>query len=160
MCYAQAYTAYTGYDQQGSSLSYRRKAIIMQLNTLKPAPGACKATKRVGRGQGSGKGGTATKGHKGAQSRSGYKRKRGFEGGQLPLQRRIPRYGFKNPTKVAYKPINLATLHKLAEKEKLASIDASVLMKHGLINNCCRSMKLVIISLIGLDPDQIFLLTQ
>jgi len=105
----------------------------MQLNTLKPASGAVKAGKRIGRGQGSGKGGTSTKGHKGAQSRSGYKRKRGFEGGQLPLQRRLPRYGFKNPTRVAYKPINLEVLQRLAEKEKLASIDASILIKHGLI---------------------------
>ena len=106
----------------------------MQLHTLKPAPGATQSSKRVGRGPGSGKGGTATRGHKGAQSRSGYKRKRGFEGGQLPLQRRIPRYGFKNPTRVAYKPINLAQLQQLAEKEKLAAINAEVLLQHGLIS--------------------------
>jgi len=110
----------------------------MQLNMLKPAFGAVKDGKRVGRGQGSGKGGTATKGHKGAQSRSGYKRKRGFEGGQLPLQRRLPRYGFKNPTRVVYKAINLEVVQKLAEQEKLALIDASILVKHGLIgkHNC------------------------
>ena len=110
----------------------------MQLNMLKPAFGAVKDRKRVGRGQGSGKGGTATKGHKGAQSRSGYKRKRGFEGGQLPLQRRLPRYGFKNPTRVVYKAINLEVVQKLAEREKLALIDASILVKHGLIgkHNC------------------------
>ena len=86
----------------------------MQLNTLKPAPGAVKDKKRIGRGQGSGKGGTSTRGHKGAKSRSGYKRKRGFEGGQLPLQWRLPRYGFKNPTRIAYKPINLEMLQQLA----------------------------------------------
>jgi large subunit ribosomal protein L15 len=106
----------------------------MQLNTLKPAPGAIKSRKRIGRGQGSGQGGTSTRGHKGAQSRSGYKSKRGFEGGQLPLQRRLPRYGFKNPTRVAYKPINLEVLQRLAEKEKLTSIDASTLVKYGLIS--------------------------
>jgi large subunit ribosomal protein L15 len=106
----------------------------MQLNTLKPALGSVKDRKRVGRGQGSGKGGTATRGHKGAQSRSGYKSKRGFEGGQLPLQRRLPRYGFKNPTRVAYKPINLEVLQRLIEKEKLAFIDASMLVKYGLIS--------------------------
>jgi large subunit ribosomal protein L15 len=106
----------------------------MQLNTLKPAPGAVKDKKRIGRGQGSGKGGTSTRGHKGAKSRSGYKRKRGFEGGQLPLQRRLPRYGFKNPTRIAYKPINLEVLQQLAEREKLTFIDTSVLIKHGVIS--------------------------
>jgi large subunit ribosomal protein L15 len=105
----------------------------MQLNTLKPAHGAVKDRKRVGRGQGSGRGGTSTRGHKGAKSRSGYKRKRGFEGGQLPLQRRLPRYGFKNPTRVAYRPINLEMLQQLTERERLTFIDASVLVKHGLI---------------------------
>ena len=106
----------------------------MQLHTLKPALGAVKDRKRIGRGPGSGKGGTATRGHKGAQSRSGYQRKRGFEGGQLPLQRRLPTYGFKHPNRVAYKPINLEQLQQLAEKEKLAAIDAEVLSKHGLIS--------------------------
>ena len=106
----------------------------MQLNTLKPAVGAVKDRKRVGRGQGSGKGGTATRGHKGAHSRSGYKRKSGFEGGQLPLQRRIPRYGFKNINRIAYKPINLALLQQLADQSKVDTIDASLLRDHGLIN--------------------------
>jgi len=105
----------------------------MQLDTLKPASGAVKNGKRVGRGQGSGKGGTATKGHKGAQSRSGYKQKRGFEGGQLPLQRRLPRYGFKNPNRFVYKPINVEAIQRLAEKEQLVSVDAAVLIEHGLI---------------------------
>ena len=106
----------------------------MELNTLKPAFGAVKSSKRVGRGQGSGKGGTATRGHKGAKSRSGYKRKLGFEGGQLPLQRRIPRYGFKNPNRVAYRPISLAMLQALSEKANVTVIDATVLQQHGLVN--------------------------
>ena len=106
----------------------------MQLNTLKPALGAVGTKKRVGRGQGSGKGGTATRGHKGAQSRSGYKRKRGFEGGQLPLQRRLPRYGFKNPNRFTYKPVNLKTIQQLIEKEKLVLVDTEVLVRHGLID--------------------------
>lgn len=112
----------------------------MQLHTLKPAPGATKASKRIGRGQGSGKGGTSTRGHNGAQSRSGYKRKRGFEGGQLPLQRRIPRYGFKNPTRVAYKPVNLEQLQRLADKKQLATIGVETLIEHGLIskNDLCK----------------------
>jgi large subunit ribosomal protein L15 len=106
----------------------------MQLNTLKPAPGAIKNRKRVGRGQGSGKGGTSTRGHNGAQSRSGYKRKRGFEGGQLPLQRRLPRYGFKNPNRFSYKPINLELLQELVEKEKLASVNAAILVGRGFVS--------------------------
>ncbi|XWN34875.1 MAG: 50S ribosomal protein L15 [Roseivirga sp.] len=106
----------------------------MQLNTLKPAAGAVKNKKRIGRGQGSGKGGTATRGHKGAQSRSGYKSKRGFEGGQLPLQRRIPRYGFKNVNRVVYKPINLTLLQQLAEQKQVDTIAASFLKQHGLIH--------------------------
>jgi large subunit ribosomal protein L15 len=106
----------------------------MQLNTLKPAPGSVKNRKRVGRGQGSGRGGTSTRGHNGAQSRSGYKRKRAFEGGQLPLQRRLPRYGFKNPNRSVYKPINLETLQKLAEDRKLVSVDAAILVGHGFVS--------------------------
>mmetsp|Transcript_9808 Transcript_9808/g.22620 ORF Transcript_9808/g.22620 Transcript_9808/m.22620 type:complete len:153 (-) Transcript_9808:7852-8310(-) len=106
----------------------------MQLNNLQPAYGAVQKSKRIGRGQGSGRGGAATRGHKGAQSRAGYQQKRGFEGGQLPLQRRLPRYGFKNANRVAYKPISLEMLQQLVEKSKSASIDASTLIKHGLIN--------------------------
>lgn len=105
----------------------------MQLNTLKPVAGSIKSSKRIGRGQGSGKGGTATKGHKGARSRSGYKRKLGFEGGQLPLQRRLPMYGFTNPNRVAYKPISLHMLQQLADKAQLTLIDAGVLVQHGLL---------------------------
>lgn len=88
----------------------------ISLNNLKPAKGAVKKRKRIARGQGSGKGGTAGKGHKGAQSRSGYKSKRGFEGGQTPLQRRLPKGGFKNPTRVEFEVINLANLQALADK--------------------------------------------
>jgi large subunit ribosomal protein L15 len=112
----------------------------MQLNTLKPASGSVKDQQRVGRGQGSGKGGTSTRGHKGAQSRSGYKSKRGFEGGQLPLQRRLPRYGFKKPNRVTCKPINLEVLQRLVEKEKLALIDTSKLVKYGIVNKHTMSM--------------------
>jgi large subunit ribosomal protein L15 len=110
----------------------------MQLNTLKPAPGSTKSRKRIARGQGSGKGGTSTRGHNGAQSRSGYKSKRGFEGGQLPLQRRLPRYGFKNPTRVAYKAINLTLIQQVVEKEKSTSIDLAILVKHGIVNKSDR----------------------
>ena len=110
----------------------------MQLNTLQPAVGALRRGKRIGRGQGSGKGGTATKGHKGAKSRSGYKSKPGFEGGQLPLQRRIPTYGFKNPHRISYKPINLSTLQKMAEKLQLTTIHAQELVANGLIDKRSR----------------------
>ena len=105
----------------------------MQLNTLRPAAGALKTAKRIGRGPGSGRGGTSTKGHKGAKSRSGYKRKLGFEGGQLPLQRRLPRGGFKNVHRAYYRAINLSTLQTLAEKWQLDTIDAGVLAKYGWI---------------------------
>jgi len=92
----------------------------MSLNNLKPALGSNKSSgKRLGRGQGSGKGGTSTKGHKGAQSRSGYSRKIGFEGGQMPLQRRIPKFGFKNINRKEYVPINIDTIHLLIEQKKI-----------------------------------------
>jgi large subunit ribosomal protein L15 len=106
----------------------------MELHTLTPAPGAIKKKKRIGRGQGSGKGGTATKGHNGAQSRSGYKTKRGFEGGQMPLQRRIPKFGFTNPNRIVYKPINLDTLAALAKKADTTTIDAAMIQAHSLVN--------------------------
>ncbi|MEO9478057.1 MAG: 50S ribosomal protein L15 [Cyclobacteriaceae bacterium] len=105
----------------------------MQLNSIKAAKGATKGRKRIARGQGSGKGGTATRGHKGAQSRSGYSRKVGFEGGQMPLQRRIPKFGFKNNNKVVMKPINLDTLQKLSDEKKLKEITPEVLKTNGLI---------------------------
>lgn len=104
----------------------------MKLHQLRPAKGAVKSRKRVGRGQGSGRGGTSTRGHKGAQSRSGYSQKLGFEGGQMPLQRRVPKFGFKNPARVAYKPINLDTLQELATKKNTNVIDVELLAANGL----------------------------
>ncbi len=95
----------------------------MNLSNLKPAKGAIKARKRIARGQGSGTGGTSTKGHKGAKSRSGYKTKRGFEGGQMPLQRRIPKRGFKNFNRVEYAVINLSQLQEIAEKYSITNFD-------------------------------------
>jgi len=106
----------------------------MKLHNLKPAEGSTKAKKRVGRGQGSGKGGTATRGHKGAKSRSGYSSKLGFEGGQMPLQRRVPKFGFKNINRVEYKGINLDTIQELVEKTKLKAINPSILIENGLAN--------------------------
>lgn len=104
----------------------------MDLSTLKPAKGSVNSRKRIARGQGSGKGGTATRGHKGAKSRSGYKIKIGHEGGQMPLQRRVPKYGFKNINRKEYKGINLDTLQQLAEKKKTDSIDIQTIVKAGL----------------------------
>ncbi|ARK10895.1 50S ribosomal protein L15 [Fibrella sp. ES10-3-2-2] len=104
----------------------------MNLSHIKPAKGSVKQRKRVGRGQGSGMGGTSTRGHKGAQSRSGYSRKLNFEGGQMPLQRRLPKFGFTNPTRVEYKPINLDTLQELATTANVTTIDFAVLREHGL----------------------------
>ena len=107
----------------------------MKLNTLKPAAGATKTRKRIGRGPGSGLGGTSTRGHKGAKARSGYKKKIGVEGGQMPLQRRLPKFGFKNINRKEYQPVNLAQLQKLAEQgmEKigLAELVAAGLAKAG-----------------------------
>ena len=106
----------------------------MKLHTLKPAEGSTKARKRVGRGQGSGHGGTSTRGHKGAKSRSGYKSKIGFEGGQMPLQRRVPKFGFKNINRVEYKGINLDTLQIIIDKTKAKTIDPSIIIQNGLAN--------------------------
>ena len=106
----------------------------MKLHTLKPAEGSTKSKKRIARGQGSGKGGTSTRGHKGAKSRSGYSRKIGFEGGQMPLQRRVPKFGFKNINRVEYKGINLDSIQALADKLKIDSIDIEVLINNGLAN--------------------------
>jgi len=105
----------------------------MKLNELKPAEGSIKSDKRIGRGQGSGRGGTSTRGHNGAQSRSGYSRKAGFEGGQMPLYRRIPKFGFKSPNRVETKPINLDTLQTLAESKKLKTISVETLIENGLV---------------------------
>lgn len=103
----------------------------MNLNNLKPAKGSTHHEKRIGRGQGSGYGGTSTRGHKGAKSRSGYKRKLGFEGGQMPLQRRLPKYGFTNLNRVEYKPVNLSVLEALAVKHNLSEITFDTLVEHG-----------------------------
>jgi len=105
----------------------------MDLSNLKPAAGSVKTKKRVGRGQGSGRGGTSTRGHKGQKSRSGYSKKVGFEGGQMPLQRRVPKFGFKNINRIEYKGINLSTLEALADKKKLNKIDIETMIKAGLI---------------------------
>lgn len=105
----------------------------MELHNLKPAPGSNKKNKRIGRGPGSGYGGTSTRGHKGAKSRSGYKRKIGFEGGQMPLQRRVPKFGFKNINRVEYKAINLDALEALAAAQNLTKITVSDLRAAGLV---------------------------
>lgn len=104
----------------------------MNLSNLKPAEGSTKNVKRIGRGQGSGRGGTSTRGHKGAGSRSGHKTKIGFEGGQMPLQRRVPKVGFKPINRVEYIGVNLDVLQELADKYTLTSIDFSTLQEHGL----------------------------
>ena len=104
----------------------------MNLSNLKPAKGSTKSRKRVGRGQGSGTGGTSTRGHKGAKSRSGYSKKIGFEGGQMPLQRRVPKFGFRNPNRTEYHGINLDVIQALIEKKKLDTITPEVLVENGL----------------------------
>jgi large subunit ribosomal protein L15 len=106
----------------------------MDLSNLRPAKGSTHSSKRLGRGQGSGKGGTSTRGHKGAKSRSGYSRKIGFEGGQMPLQRRVPKSGFKNINRIEYKGINISTLQILAEKHNIDKIDFEVLVMAGLVS--------------------------
>jgi large subunit ribosomal protein L15 len=107
----------------------------MNLSNLKPAAGSTKTAKRIGRGQGSGMGGTATRGHKGAKSRSGYSRKRGFEGGQMPLQRRVPKFGFKNINRVEYKAINIDTLQQLAETKSLSAITLDTFIEAGFVSS-------------------------
>ena len=105
----------------------------MELNNLTPAVGSNKSKRRIGRGPGSGMGGTSTRGHKGAKSRSGYKKKVGFEGGQMPLQRRVPKYGFKNINRVEYKAINIETIDKLATDKNLDKVSVADLMQAGLV---------------------------
>src|SRR6186713_180214 len=105
----------------------------MKLHTLKPAEGSTKTNKRLGRGQGSG-GSTAGRGHKGAKSRSGYSKKFGFEGGQMPLQRRVPKFGFKNNNKIYYKSVNLDLLEQIAGKNKGAEINFELLVTNGIVN--------------------------
>ena len=104
----------------------------MKLHTLKPAAGSTKTNKRLGRGQGSG-GSTAGRGHKGAQSRSGYAKKFGFEGGQMPLQRRVPKFGFKNNNKIYFKPINLDALEELAKNTKSTSLSIQLMRDNGIV---------------------------
>lgn len=106
----------------------------MDLSNLKPAKGSTKSSKRIGRGQGSGKGGTSTRGHKGAKSRSGYSKKVGYEGGQMPLARRLPKFGFQNFNRVAYKGINLDVLQQIADKQGILVINREVLVKSGFIS--------------------------
>ena len=107
----------------------------MELNNLKPAQGSTHHDKRVGRGAGSGHGRYSTRGMKGAKSRSGYSQKLGFEGGQMPLQRRLPKFGFKNLNRVEYKPINLSTLEELAAKKELTAINVETLIAAGFISS-------------------------
>ena len=107
----------------------------MDLSNLKPAEGSVKIRKRVGRGSGSGLGGTSTRGHKGAKSRSGYSRKIGFEGGQMPMQRRLPKFGFKNINRVEYKAINLSVLQELAAAKNLEKVSVSDLIEAGYISS-------------------------
>ena len=107
----------------------------MNLSNLKPAEGSTKTRKRIGRGPGSGLGGTSTRGHKGAKSRSGYSKKIGFEGGQMPIQRRLPKFGFKNINRVEYKAINIATLQLMAESQNLTKIGVSELIEAGFISS-------------------------
>ncbi|MBP5995545.1 MAG: 50S ribosomal protein L15 [Crocinitomicaceae bacterium] len=107
----------------------------MELHKLTPASGSVKKVKRIARGQGSGHGGTSTRGHKGAKSRSGYKTKIGFEGGQMPLQRRVPKFGFKNINRVEYKAINLDIIENLATVKGIVEITPEVLKANGLLSN-------------------------
>ena len=106
----------------------------MKLNSLKPAKGSTKKVKRIGRGEGSGRGGTATRGNKGAQARSGYNRKIGFQGGQMPIQRQLPKFGFTNTRKVEYKVINLSSLQSLSEKLGVDTISRDTLIQNGLVS--------------------------
>ncbi len=105
----------------------------MELHTLKPAKGSVKKRKRIGRGQGSTRGGTSTRGHKGQKSRSGYSRKRNHEGGQMPLQMRLPKRGFKNPNREAYVAINISRLQEIADKYNVSTIDMETLVKFGIV---------------------------
>ena len=107
----------------------------MKLNSLKPAEGSTKTRKRIGRGPGSGLGGTSTRGHKGAKSRSGYSKKIGFEGGQMPLQRRVPKFGFKNINRVEYKAINIGVIQALADAKSLTKVTVADLIAAGFVSS-------------------------
>ena len=115
----------------------------MKLHNLKPASGSTRTKKIVGRGPGSGRGGTSTRGHKGAQSRSGYKRRAWFEGGQMPLYRRIPKFGFKNPFRVEYDVINLDQLQKLADDRNVSEVDHQSLIDNGFISKDSQLVKVL-----------------
>ena len=107
----------------------------MELSNLKPAAGSTKKSKRIGRGQGSGRGGTSTRGHKGQKSRSGYSRKKGFEGGQMPLQRRVPKFGFTNPNRRVFQALNLGDIQKLCDDKKIKdTLDIDLMIKLGVAN--------------------------
>ncbi len=105
----------------------------MNLHTLKPAQGSVKKNRRIARGQGSGGGGTATRGHKGSKSRSGFKNKRNFEGGQMPIQMRLPKRGFKNPNRTNYVPLNLDQIQSFADKYNVTEVSLETLMEHGVV---------------------------
>ena len=107
----------------------------MKLHTLKPAAGSVKTRKRIGRGPGSGLGGTSTRGHKGAKQRSGYSKKIGFEGGQMPLQRRLPKFGFKNINRVEYKAINIGVIQALADEKNLTKVTVADLIAAGFVSS-------------------------
>jgi len=107
----------------------------MELHSLKPAAGSIKKRKRIARGQGSGRGGTSTRGHKGAKSRSGWSKKRNFEGGQMPLQMRLPKRGFKNPNRQAFKPLNIGRLQAISEKYNETNLSIETLVKLGIVSN-------------------------
>jgi len=115
----------------------------MKLHTLKPAKGSLKTRKRIGRGQGSGKGGTSTKGHKGAQSRSGYTYRAWFEGGQMPLYRRVPKFGFKNINRVEYQAVNVDVLQKLLEEYPTDEVNHEYLEAHGIISTTKKMVKVL-----------------
>lgn len=115
----------------------------MELSNLKPAAGSIKTRKRIGRGQGSGRGGTSTKGHKGAQSRAGFSTKRGFEGGQMPLKLRVPKFGFKNLNRVEFNAVNLDVLQEMATNYNAEVIDPAFLAAHGLIGNASKKVKIL-----------------
>ncbi|MCD6658929.1 MAG: 50S ribosomal protein L15 [Lentimicrobium sp.] len=106
----------------------------MDLSSLKPAEGSVKSRKRIGRGQGSGRGGTSTRGHKGAKSRSGYSQKIGFEGGQMPLYRRVPKYGFRNINRVEYRSINIDIIQHLAATRNVEVVDMDLLIENGYVS--------------------------
>ncbi|MEY4852043.1 MAG: hypothetical protein RIS99_438 [Bacteroidota bacterium] len=116
---------------------------MITLSNLRPAEGSTKSRKRIGRGQGSGRGGTSTRGHKGGQSRSGYSRKPGFEGGQMPLKNRVPKFGFKPLNRVEYAPLNLDMIQSFVESHQTSQINLEFLMEHGFVSNGKTKVKLL-----------------